>query len=107
MKQKASFSEKQSEYKYEKLKNGKVHIFIREFIEEVKEINEDGIKNSVFVYNQNEFDVNENEITEDMIKEKPLSYIDYNPKDEEVSLTDRINAIEDAICEIGEMMYND
>lgn len=107
MKQRASFDEKQSDYKYMSLGNGQADVFIREFIEEEKQMNEDGIETVLFVYNQNEFRVNENEITEEMIKENPLSWIDYNPIVEDIPLTLRIEALEEAILEMGDVMYND
>ncbi len=107
MKQKANFYEKQEPYKYMRLGNGKADVFIREFIEESEEVDENGRKTILFVYNQNEFRVNENEITEEMIKENPLYWIDYNPNEQEISLISRLEAIEGAILELGEMMFND
>lgn len=106
MKQRAEFSEKQGEYKYMPLGNGMADVFIRKFIEEKKEVNEDGIETVLFVYNQNEFRVNETEITEDMIKEDPMTWLDYNPSAMDIPLLSRIEALEEAILEIGEVMYN-
>ncbi len=107
MKQRANFNEKQGAYKYMPLGNGKADVFIREFIEEEKQINEDGSETVLFVYNQNEFRVDVNEIPEDMIKNDPLSWMDYDPNISNVSIEERMEAIEEAIYEIGEMMFND
>lgn len=107
MKQRANFNEKQDAYKYMPLGNGQADVFIREFIEEEKQINEDGSETVLFVYNQNEFRVDVNEISEDMIKSDPLSWIDYNPNISDVSIDERVEALEAAIYEMGEMMFND
>lgn len=107
MKQRASFYEKQDSYKYMPIGNGKADVFIREYIGEEKEINENGEETVLFIYNQNEFRVDMSIITEEMIKKDPLSYIDYDFNDSKVSMESRIEALESAICEIGAMMFND
>lgn len=107
MKQRANFYEKQEPYKYMRLGNGQADVFIREFIKEEEQVNEDGIKTVLFIYNQNEFRVNENEITEEMIKENPLSWIDYDSTIPNIPILERLEAMEEAILELGEVMYND
>ncbi len=107
MKQRANFNEKQEAYKYMPLGNGQADVFIREFIGEEKQINEDGSETVLFVYNQNEFRVDVKEISEDMIKSDPLSWLDYEPNISNVSIEERMEAIEAAIYEIGAMMFND
>lgn len=105
MKQKASFNEKQEEYKYMSLGNGKADVFIRKFLEEEKQINESGKEETLFIYEQNEFRVNENEITEEMIKEDPMSYLNYNNEIPNISLEDRLSALEGALVELSEVIF--
>lgn len=106
MKQEARFYEKQDEYRYFPLGDGRADVFIREFIREEKEVDEDGNETVLFVYNQNEFRINMEEITEDMIKEDPLSWIDFNPIVPVVPMEERISVMEDALLEMAEVIYN-
>ena len=106
--QRVSFYDKQKPYKYMPLGDGRADVFIRKFIEEREELNEeDSTKTILFIYDENQFRVNMEEITEEMIKENPLSWLDYNPNIPDISLQERIEAIEEAILELGEVMYND
>ena len=97
----AEFTEKQPDYRYFKVNDERADIFIYKFIEEIDsngigggsisfdeegnvinvEVNED---NHVYSYKVNCFTVDPNEITEEMIKENPLDYIDYVKPTEEV-----------------------
>ena len=97
----AEFMDKQPDYRYFKVNDERADIFIYEFIEEIDsngigggtisfdeegnvinvEVNED---NHVHSYKVNCFTVDPNEITEEMIKENPLDYIDYVKPTEEV-----------------------
>lgn len=127
MKQRVIFNEKQESYKYMPLGNGLADVFIREFIEEKEETKEEIVsynektkkvdkrvtKNTLFIYNQNEFRVDAKKVTEAMINANPLSYIDYDPdnvvEDENPMPTteERLQALEDALLEIGGLIYND
>lgn len=98
------FSERQPDYRYMPTSNEKADVFIYKFIEESKSEEDESTS---FIYDMNEFKVNTEEITEDMIKEDPLSWINYNPNIEDISLASRIEALEDAMLEMGEMIYND
>lgn len=104
MKVKASFSEKQPNYRYMPIGNDLADVFIYKFIEE--EISEEDGSTS-FLYEQNEFRININEITEEMIKENPLDYLDYSNEIENINLEDRISAIEGAIVELAEVLTSD
>lgn len=97
----AEFMDKQPDYRYFKVNDERADIFIYKFIEEIDsngigggtisfdeegnvinfEVNED---NHVYSYKVNCFTVDPNEITEEMIKENPLDYIDYVKPTEEV-----------------------
>lgn len=127
MKQRVIFNEKQESYKYMPLGNGLADVFIREFIEEKEETKEEIVsynektkkvdkrvtENTLFIYNQNEFRVDAKKVTEAMINANPLSYIDYDPdnvvEDENPMPTteERLQALEDALLEIGGLIYND
>ena len=104
MRVKAVFSEEQPDYRYMELGNGMADVFINKFIEEVSNGEDNG---SSFIYEQNEFRINVNEITEEMIKEKPMYYLDYSTEIENIPLEERINAIEDAIIELAEVIVGD
>ena len=41
-----------------------------------------------------------------MVKSDPLSYLHYSDTTEEITLEERINAIEEAILELGDVMYD-
>ena len=86
------FSEKQPEYRYFPLNNGYADVFIYKFIEELTN-EEDGSVS--YVYEMNEFRVKQDEITEEMVKNNPLKWIDY--KKIEYSDKERIEALEDAL----------
>lgn len=105
MKQKAKFYEKQNEYKYFPLGDGRADVFIRNFLEEEKEIDENENEIVLFVYEQNEFRVNMEEITEDMIKENPMNYLNYSNEITNVSLEERISALEGALVEMSEVIF--
>lgn len=94
----AQFMYKQPDYDYFKVNEKRADVFIYEFIEEIDstEMNiafdEDGNRietevpqeSHVYSYRVNCFTVDPNEITEEMIKENPLDYIDYIKPTEEV-----------------------
>lgn len=100
MPQKVEFQEKQPKYRYFPLKNGKADIFIYDFIEEKKVLEED-TEIIVYIYNMNIFRSNTDEITEEMVSKNPLKYINYNPNNTSVSIEERVTAIEDAILELA------
>ena len=97
MRVKAVFSEKQPDYKYMLLGNGQADVWINKFINKEKS-EEDG--STSFIYEQNEFRVDADEVTEEMIKDNPMDYLDYSNIAEEVSIEDRVSAIEDAVMEL-------
>ena len=59
-----------------------------------------------YVHEVNQFRVSMEEITEEMIESEPLSYLDYSPEQVDISLEDRINALEGAFVEIAQEVYN-
>ncbi len=99
----AEFNEKQPDYRYFPLENGKADVFIYKFIEEIT--NEETEQVS-FLYIQNEFRVNQDEITEEMIKKNPLDYLNYSNEPENIPLEERVSAIEDAVMELSEVICN-
>ena len=103
MRVKAVFSEMQPDYKYMVRGDGKADVFINKFIEKVK--NEED-KTFSFIYEQNEFRVDPNEITEEMIQSNPMDYLDYSNEVENVPLEERVSAMEDAVMELSEVIFN-
>lgn len=101
MKVRTIFSEKQPKYRYMILDNGKADVFIYKYIEELKD--EDGTVQ--FAYDMNEFRINVSEISEEMIKDDPESYLDYVPFNG-INLEERVNALEDALYELSGVVYN-
>lgn len=97
------FNEKQPSYRYMQLGNGQADVFIYKFVEE--KINEEDGSTS-FIYELNEFRISVKDITEEMVKSDPLSYLHYSDSTEEITLEERINAIEEAILELGDVMYD-
>lgn len=97
------FTEEQPSYRYMIQPDGKAHVFIYQFVEEKED--EDG--NPIFIYNMNEFHVDHNSITEEMIEENPLEYLDYSDEEFTVALEERVSAIEDAIEVMAEVIFND
>lgn len=93
MKTIALFNNKQKDYDYFKVNEKRADVFIYEFIEEINstEMNmsvsfdEDGNiieteipqESHVYSYRVNSFTVDPKEITEEMIKENPMEYMDY------------------------------
>lgn len=103
MRVKAVFSEKQPDYRYMPLGDGRADVFINKFIEKIKD-EEDG--STSFIYDHNEFRVNTNEITEENIKENPMDYLDYSNEVVNVPLEERVSAMEDAFMELSEVIFN-
>ena len=103
MRTKAVFSEKQPDYKYMPLGDGKADVFINKFIEKVKD-EEDG--QFSFIYDHNEFRVNTDEITEEMVQENPIAYLDYSDEVVNIPLEERVSAMEDAFMELSEVIFN-
>ena len=94
---KVMFSERQPDYRYMPLGNGMADVFIYKFIEEIQN-EEDGSPS--FVYDLNEFRVNINDITEKMVRDDPMSFLEYSNVPENISIEDRVSAIEDAVMEL-------
>ena len=54
----------------------------------------------------NEFRVNQDEITEKMIKKNPMDYLDYSNEEYTASIEERVSAMEDAVMELSEVIFN-
>lgn len=84
-----TFTEKlKVNYKYMKINDEEADVFIYNF-KEKKETEESGTE---YLYEFNTFRVKQNEITEDMIKENPLEYLNYTTK--KMSDEERIDSLE-------------
>jgi len=99
----AMFNEEQPAYRYMVQPDGMAHIFIYKLIEET----EDEDHNPIFIYDMNEIHVESTSITEAMVEENPLEYLDYSDEEFHVALEERVSAIEDAIEVMAEVIFND
>lgn len=95
---KANFTEKQPEYRYFPLADGKADVFVYDYIDEAEEISENGDKVTVYDYNVNEFRVSQTIVTEEMVKENPTEYLRYKPVSPP-SDHERLETIEQAFME--------
>lgn len=92
---KANFTEKQPEYRYFPLADGKADVFIYSYIGESTETTD----NVLYEYDMNEFRVPQNLITEEMIKANPMKYLDYKPVSPPTD-HERLEAMEQAFMEL-------
>ena len=75
---KANFTEKQPDYRYFPLADGKADIFIYSYIGESTETTDES-ESVVYEYNINEFRVSQDLVTEDMVRDNPMKYLEYTP----------------------------
>ena len=75
---KATFTEKQPDYRYFPLADGNADIFIYKYIGENTETTDES-ESVVYEYDINEFRVPQNMITEDMVRDNPMKYLKYTP----------------------------
>ena len=94
---KANFTEKQPDYRYFPLADGKADIFIYSYIGESKETTDES-ESVVYEYDINEFRVPQNLITEDMVRDNPMKYLEYTPINPPTD-HERLEAIEQAFIE--------
>lgn len=104
MKQRTESMQELPSYLYQVLPNGTASISIMKFIEEETRQNDDGEDYTVYIYETNDFIADPEIITEEMISENPEDYLDYVIED--VSLEERTAALEEAIEEIAEVIFN-
>lgn len=95
---KATFTEKQPDYRYFPLADGKADIFIYSYIGESKETTDES-ETTVYEYNMNEFRVPQNMITEDMVRDNPTKYLEYKPVSPPTD-HERLEAMEQAFMEL-------
>ena len=88
---KATFTEKQPEYRYFPLADGKADVFIYRYLNESE--------TTVYEYDINEFRVPQNLITEDMVKANPMKYLEYAPINPPTD-HERLEAMEQAFMEL-------
>ena len=94
---KANFTEKQPDYRYFPLADGKADIFIYSYIGESTETTDES-ESVVYEYDMNEFRVSQDLVTEDMVKSNPMKYLEYKP----ISVPtdhERLEAMEQAFME--------
>ena len=94
---KANFTEKQPDYRYFPLADGKADIFIYRYIGEITETT-DKSESVVYEYDINEFRVPQDLVTEDMVKSNPMKYLEYTPINPPTD-HERLEAIEQAFME--------
>ena len=94
---KANFTEKQPDYRYFPLADGKADIFIYRYIGESTETTGES-ESVLYEYDINEFRVPQNLVTEDMVRDNPTKYLEYKP----ISVPtdhERLEAMEQAFME--------
>lgn len=102
----AEFTEEQPQYRYMKIDDEYADVFIYSFIEISEYQNMDADNQKIYVYDMNVFRCNQSDITEDMIKADPLSYLDYvqenekSPEQQLKELEDRQNLTEQAVQDL-------
>lgn len=104
MKQRTESMQELPSYLYQLLPSGMASVSIMKFIEEETRQNDDGENYTVYIYESNDFIINPEVITEEMVSENPEDYLDYVIED--VSLEERTKALEDAIVEMAEVIFN-
>ena len=95
---KAIFTEKQPEYRYFPLADGKADIFIYSYICESTETTDES-EFTVYEYDINEFRVSQDLVTEDMVKANPAKYLEYKPVSPPTD-HERLEAMEQAFMEL-------
>ena len=93
------FNDEQPKYRYLKQKNGLAEVYIYKKISESTD--EDG--NTIFLYDMNTFNVDPQKITEEMIKDNPMRYFNYDTKNP--SILERLETIENAFAEMAGEFY--
>lgn len=74
MRTKALFTDKQPSYRYFKVNDVRADIFIYNY---TKDVLDEETGTTLYEHEFNQFTVKPSDITEDMIKENPLKYMDY------------------------------
>lgn len=95
---KATFTEKQPEYRYFPLADGNADIFVYSYIGESTETTDES-ESVVYEYDINEFRVPQNMITEDMVRDNPMKYLEYKPVSPPTD-HERLEAMEQAFMEL-------
>lgn len=104
MKQRTESMQELPSYLYQLLPSGMASVSIMKFIKEETRQSDDGEDYTVYIYESNDFIINPEVITEEMVSENPEDYLDYVIED--VSLEERTAALEDAVYEIAEAIFN-
>ena len=105
MRAKVLFTEKQPQYRYFKVNDVRADIFIYSY---TKDVLDEETGSTLYEHEFNQFTINPSDITEDMIKENPLKYMDYVApvkKSDAEKLADAENSITElqmALCDLYE-----
>ena len=95
---KATFTEKQPDYRYFSLADGNADIFVYSYIGESTETTDES-ESVVYEYDMNEFRVSQDLVTEDMARDNPTKYLDYKPIAPPTD-HERLEAMEQAFMEL-------
>ncbi len=74
MRTKALFTQKQPSYRYFKINDVRADVFIYDYL---KYVLDEETGSTLYEHEFNQFTIKPSDITEDMIKENPLKYMDY------------------------------
>ena len=96
MRTKALFTDKQPSYRYFKVNDVRADIFIYNY---TKDVLDEETGTTLYEHEFNQFTVKPSDITEDMIKENPLKYMDYVAPVEK-SDAEKLADVENSITEL-------
>lgn len=96
MKQRTISMQELPAYMYQILPNGYVDIFVSKFIE-TEEVEEEGKTSIQYVYETNQFQIEQGLISEEDIRNNPEDYLDF--KIEKISMETRMNNLENIVLD--------
>lgn len=96
MKQKALYTERQPDVRYQKLNDSKADVIVNEFIkeEQIMVNPEENITQTMYEYWTNTFNVNPSVVTETDIKNKLSYYLNYETEKEK-TLEEKVKSLEE------------
>lgn len=95
--QTAVFTEHQPAYRYMLVDDNRADVFIYKYLQDYKTEDPDDI---AYVYQFNSFSVEPTVITEAMIAENPLDYIEYDPTELSKTSDERITELESTVTDL-------
>ena len=113
MRSKACFSSKpDKEFDYFLLPDGKADVFIYD-LSSIEEVRREGLEEDYVEYqcDMNEFRVDANEVTQDMVMASPIKYLDYEVEPQKTNeekikdLQEQNDMLTQCVLEMSELVY--